>query len=71
MDDKITLAHGAGGQMSHRLMEEIILPAFDNSILNTLHDGALLNFNTHKLRLLLYILLTGITFYSFEGNEAI
>ncbi|MBR1396945.1 MAG: hydrogenase expression/formation protein HypE [Selenomonadaceae bacterium] len=49
MDDKITLAHGAGGQMSHRLMEEIILPAFDNSILNTLHDGALLNFNTHKL----------------------
>lgn len=38
--EKITLAHGAGGKISHELMEEIILPAFGNPILNELHDGA-------------------------------
>ena len=40
MADKVTMAHGAGGQMSHALMEEIILPAFGNPLLNELHDGA-------------------------------
>ncbi|ERL04280.1 hydrogenase expression/formation protein HypE [Mitsuokella sp. oral taxon 131] len=39
-DDKVTMAHGAGGRMSHALMEEIILPAFGNPLLNELHDGA-------------------------------
>ncbi len=38
----VTLAHGAGGQMSHALMEEIVLPELGNRILNTLHDGAVL-----------------------------
>ena len=38
----ITLAHGAGGQMSHALMEEIVLPELGNTILDTLHDGAVL-----------------------------
>ncbi len=37
---KITLAHGAGGKFSADLIHEIILPAFDNEILNELHDGA-------------------------------
>lgn len=37
---KITLAHGAGGKFSADLIGEIILPAFDNEILNELHDGA-------------------------------
>ena len=36
----ITLAHGAGGKVSHDLMTELILPAFDNEILHELHDGA-------------------------------
>ena len=40
MDEKILPAHGAGGQMSSKLLHEIILPAFDNEILNELHDGA-------------------------------
>lgn len=40
MTEKITLAHGAGGQLSSDLLHEIILPHFDNSILNELHDGA-------------------------------
>ena len=38
--DKITLAHGAGGKFSADLIQEIILPAFDNKYLNELHDGA-------------------------------
>lgn len=37
---KITLAHGAGGKFSADLIGEIILPAFDNEILNELHDSA-------------------------------
>lgn len=40
MTEKITLAHGAGGQLSADLLHEIILPHFDNKILNELHDGA-------------------------------
>ena len=38
--ERVTMAHGAGGRMSHELMEQIILPAFGNPILNELHDGA-------------------------------
>ena len=37
---KILMAHGAGGKLSAQLLREIILPAFDNEILNELHDGA-------------------------------
>ena len=40
MTEKINLAHGAGGKFSADLLHEIILPHFDNEILNELHDGA-------------------------------
>jgi len=40
MGRKILMAHGAGGKLSSQLLHEIILPAFDNEILNELHDGA-------------------------------
>lgn len=40
MVKKILMAHGAGGKLSAQLLHEIILPAFDNEILNELHDGA-------------------------------
>ena len=40
MSKKILMAHGAGGKLSAELLHEIILPAFDNEILNELHDGA-------------------------------
>ena len=43
MSDKITIAHGAGGQISRNLLNDIILPAFSNPTLNTLHDGAIIN----------------------------
>ena len=40
MSKKILTAHGAGGKLSAELLHGIILPAFDNEILNELHDGA-------------------------------
>lgn len=43
----ITLAHGGGGKMSQRLLDEVVLPALDprgeTSELQALHDGARLN----------------------------
>jgi hydrogenase expression/formation protein HypE len=41
--DKILLDHGSGGLMSHRLVTETLLPAFDNPLLAPLHDGAVLD----------------------------
>ena len=38
----ITLAHGGGGRMMHRLLDDVILPAFDNGILAQRHDCAVL-----------------------------
>lgn len=38
--DKILLAHGSGGKLSHELVSEIFLPAFDNQVLNQLDDRA-------------------------------
>lgn len=40
MSEKITLAHGAGGRFSQQLVRDVMLPAFDNEMLNELHDGA-------------------------------
>ena len=40
MGEKILQAHGAGGKLSAQLLHSVILPAFDNEILNELHDGA-------------------------------
>ena len=49
LNEKISLAHGAGGVMSRELLEKIILPVFDNSTLNILHDGSILNLNSSKI----------------------
>ena len=38
VSDKITLAHGAGGKLSQELMEEVILPAYGNPLLNEMHE---------------------------------
>ncbi|EYE88381.1 hypothetical protein Q428_08255 [Fervidicella metallireducens AeB] len=45
MDDIITLAYGSGGRKTSQLIDEIILPAFDNYQLSKLSDGAILNGN--------------------------
>lgn len=39
-EDKILLAHGSGGKLSHELVKELFLPVFDNDILNRLDDRA-------------------------------
>lgn len=43
LDDIITLAYGSGGKKTSQLIDEILLPAFDNDILSKLTDGAILN----------------------------
>jgi len=40
--DTVTLAHGGGGKVSQRLIQQMLLPALDNPALRELHDGALL-----------------------------
>lgn len=40
--DTVTLAHGGGGKLSQKLLDELLLPALDNPVLRELHDGAVL-----------------------------
>ena len=40
MTGVIQMAHGSGGKLSHELIQQLMVPAFSNSALNTLHDGA-------------------------------
>jgi len=47
--DRISLDHGGGGRISHRLISDLILPAFDNVVLSQLGDGAVLNLNGMRL----------------------
>lgn len=42
MDEIITLDYGSGGKKTSRLIEEMIAPAFSNSALDALGDGAIL-----------------------------
>jgi hydrogenase expression/formation protein HypE len=41
-DDRIVLAHGGGGRLTHQLIEKIFMPAFGNPLLEQRHDGAVL-----------------------------
>lgn len=41
-DDRITLDYGSGGLKTSKLIESILLPAFDNAALSQLGDGAIL-----------------------------
>jgi hydrogenase expression/formation protein HypE len=40
MEDKILLAHGSGGKLSHDLVKQNFVPLFDNTFLNKLDDSA-------------------------------
>jgi hydrogenase expression/formation protein HypE len=48
-DDRIVLAHGGGGRLTHQLIEKIFIPAFSNSMLEQRHDGAVLPMNGSRL----------------------
>lgn len=40
--DRILLAHGSGGRLTHQLVRELFVPALENPILSTLTDSAVL-----------------------------
>ena len=40
MDDKILLAHGSGGKLSHDLVEKTLVPPFGNPIIDKMDDAA-------------------------------
>jgi hydrogenase expression/formation protein HypE len=42
-DERVQLAHGSGGKLSHDLIAKVMLPAFANEALAVLHDGARVN----------------------------
>ena len=48
-DDRIVLAHGGGGRLTHQLIEKIFLPAFSNAMLEQRHDGAVVAVNGSRL----------------------
>jgi hydrogenase expression/formation protein HypE len=48
-DDRIVLAHGGGGRLTHQLIEKIFLPAFSNPALEQRHDGAVLSVKGSRL----------------------
>ncbi len=48
-DAAISLAHGSGGALTHQLLEQLILPAFHNPMLDARHDGAVLEFDGIRL----------------------
>jgi hydrogenase expression/formation protein HypE len=45
----VTLAHGGGGRLSQMLIERMFVPAFSNPMLETLHDGAVLQVERGRL----------------------
>jgi hydrogenase expression/formation protein HypE len=48
-DDRIVLAHGGGGRLTHQLIEKIFMPAFGNPMLEQRHDGAIVAVNGSRL----------------------
>ena len=48
-DDRIVLAHGGGGRLTHQLIEKIFMPAFSNDMLEQRHDGAVVSVNGSRL----------------------
>jgi hydrogenase expression/formation protein HypE len=48
-DDRIVLAHGGGGRLTHQLIEKIFIPAFSNAALEARHDGAVVPVNGARL----------------------
>jgi hydrogenase expression/formation protein HypE len=47
--ETVLLAHGGGGILMHRLIEQVFLPRFKNPWLAAQHDGAILNVGNQKL----------------------
>ncbi len=48
-DEQIVMGHGAGGRMSHRLIQQAFVSAFSNAALNAGDDAALVSLGGGKL----------------------
>jgi hydrogenase expression/formation protein HypE len=48
-DRRITLAHGAGGKLSHDLVQELFLPFFANDLLRALDDSAIIPAQSNRI----------------------
>ena len=48
-DERITLAHGAGGKATHTLVESLFVEAFRNPILEAMEDQAVFNLGSARL----------------------
>ena len=46
---EIVLGHGSGGKLTHQLIDRLIVPTFDNALLTSLHDGAVLPIGGHRV----------------------
>ena len=51
LDERINLAHGAGGRSSHALIEALVKPRLDNPLLAPLGDSALIDAGAERLAL--------------------
>ena len=49
VSDVISMAHGGGGRAMHRLLEQLVLPAFRNEALEARHDGATLRLDGKRV----------------------
>ncbi|MCX6641659.1 MAG: hydrogenase expression/formation protein HypE [bacterium] len=47
--DRIVMGHGGGGRLTHNLIDDIFIPAFNNSILRQLTDSAVLQVGEQRL----------------------
>lgn len=47
--DTVTMAHGGGGKVTQRLIEQVLLPTLDNPALRELNDGAVVPWNHDML----------------------
>jgi hydrogenase expression/formation protein HypE len=45
----VVLGHGSGGRLTHQLIQKMIVPAFQNPILEAQHDGAILPMNGGRI----------------------
>jgi hydrogenase expression/formation protein HypE len=45
----VLLAHGGGGKLTQRLIEQLFVPFFDNPALRELHDGAVLDVGGRRI----------------------
>ncbi len=46
--DKVLLAHGGGGTLSHHLLQKIFFSQFKNELLDVQHDGAMFEIDENK-----------------------